>query len=295
MDSRDSTLYMPAGGGHADYAGNEVQSIKLSDGAPVWVERRASTPVSQITLNTTHYSDGRPTSRHSYYGVTVNEVRNRVMLFCGALWGDGRSTRATDGFNMAANDWDSAQTYPNVPGAMTNLYAAAIIEHKGTGDVYGFANFGVYRWSNQSNAWSTVASNTPVAGYEAASALDTRRNRVLILGGLNGDRHLFNLSTNQMQSATLSGPNAGNVGGNGNGMVYEPWLDAFIVRKRAAGSVVYKIDAATLAVTTLTTAGGSSLPSSINDVYRRFLFAPQLGGIVFCPDYNDDVWFLRTT
>jgi len=104
-------------------------------------------------------------------------------------------------------------------------------------------------------------------------ALDTRRNRVLVLGGYGSDQAVFTLGSPNAERITLSGVAAGSVGGKGNGMVYDPWMDAFLLRKEGAGPTVYRINAQTLAVDTLSTSGGSSIPESINGVYRRFLFA----------------------
>jgi hypothetical protein len=97
-----------------------------------------------------------------------------------------------------------------------------------------------------------------------------------------------------MQSASLSGQ-SGSVGGDGNGMVYDPWLDAYLVKRSSSGGTVYRINAQTFAVDSLPTTGGGSIPGAVNGVYRRFLFAPQLGGVVYCPTYNGNLWFLRTS
>jgi hypothetical protein len=77
-------------------------------------------------------------------------------------------------------------------------------------------------------------------------------------------------------------------------MVYEPWLDAFLARKGGAGSTVYKINAQTFAVEPLATTS-ASVPSAFNSVYRKFLFVPALAGVVYCPAYDTNLWFLRTT
>ena len=45
IDTRDSTVYSAANGGHTDYAGNEVNRIRLSDNAPAWTEPHAATPM----------------------------------------------------------------------------------------------------------------------------------------------------------------------------------------------------------------------------------------------------------
>lgn len=60
LDTRDAALYSPANGGHNDYAGNEVDRIRLLDDAPAWTEPRTSTPLAQITAGGSHYADGRP-------------------------------------------------------------------------------------------------------------------------------------------------------------------------------------------------------------------------------------------
>jgi len=80
IDTRDSTLYSVANGGHTDYSGNEANAIRLSDNAPAWVERRA--PSSSVGAGEQmYYPDGRPTSRHTYYSQWMIEARNRVMTF----------------------------------------------------------------------------------------------------------------------------------------------------------------------------------------------------------------------
>lgn len=295
IDTRDSTVYSAANGGHWDYAGNEVNSIRLSDAAPSWKERRAATPVSQILDSVTHYADGAPTSRHSYYGTVVNEARNRVMVLGGSRWGNGYLIQTVDGFDIQSNAWDPANTVPGLPSQAKALPATAFVKQDASGDIYAFGNYGIYRWSNTANTWSTIATNGVIYGFEAASALDTRRNRVLVLGGGGNDRGVFTLGSTSAQSVSLSGPAADAVGGDGNGMVYDPWMDAYLLRKPAAGSTVYRISASTLSVDTLPTTGGAAIPASFNGVYTRFLFAPQLGGVIYAPSYDGNLWFLRTT
>lgn len=294
IDTRDSSVYSAANGGHWDYAGNEVNRIKLSDNVPAWTEPRAATPASQVQSGTSHYADGRPASRHTYYGTVVNEVRGRVMTFGGGGYGPGLLMTSVDGFNLAANDWDAARTYPNVPPEFTDAAGTAMVEQKSSGDVYVFARSNVFRWSSASNTWSRRLASTSTYGQYAASALDTRRNRVLIVGGFNNDRGLYDVATNTMQAATLSGPNAGSLAGDGNGMVYDPGLDAYLLRKAGAGGTIYRINAQTLSVDTLPSTAGAQIPSSTNDVWTRFLHVPALKGLVYIPTYGGNLWFLRT-
>ena len=294
VDTRDSSIYSPANGGHNDYAGNEVDRIRLADNAPAWTERRASTPVSQVVASTTHYADGRPSSRHSYYGVTVNEVRNRAMVLGGSPYGIGFPMGAVDGFNLSANDWDAASSYPDGPAELSQTPGPAIVDQKSTGDIYLFANWNVMRWSSASNSWTYLLKNTTIYGQYAASALDTRRNRILLVGGNVNDHSVYDLASNTTQQIALSGSAAGSLSGDGNGMVYDPLLDAFLVRTSGAGNTIYRINAQTFAVDTLPTTGGTQIAASGNGVWRRFLYVPALKGVVYAPTFGDSLWFVRT-
>lgn len=297
VDTRDSSIYSAASGGHMDYAGNEVNRIRLSDNAPGWTEPKASTPVSQIVANATHYADGRPTSRHSYYGALVNEVRNRAIVISGARWGDGLSPGGVmDGFNLGTNDWDAARTFPDAPSADFGPYNGwSIVDHKATGDIYAFANWSVLRWDNNTNAWSRRLPNSAIYGQYAASAIDTKRNRILVVAGNGNDHGIYDMGANTSQKISFTGPSAGAMTGDGHGMVYDAALDAFLLCKGGAGGTIYRIDAQTFNVDVLATTGGSPLPATTNGVWRRFLYVPKLKGVVYFPSYGGNIWFLRTS
>jgi len=294
IDTRDSSLYSAANGGHMDYAGNEVDRIRLSDSAPAWTEVRPATPVAQVVASTTYYADGRPTSRHSYYGEVVNEQRNRVMTLGGSRYGVGFVIGTVDGFNLATNDWDAAQSYPDGLSELAGTAGPAIVDDKASGDIYMFANWNVLRWSNATNAWTRVLSNTSTYGQYSASAFDSRRNRILLVGGVGNDHATYTPASNSMQAVTFTGPQAAAMTGNGNGMVYDPQLDAFLMRSADAGGTIYRIDAQTFAVTAMAVSGATSIPAAQNGVWRRFLYVPALKGVVYVPTYSDNLWFLRT-
>lgn len=295
IDTRESAVYCVAAGGHSDYAGNEVNRIRLLDNAPAWTEPRSATPNSKILVNASYYADGRPTSRHTYYGATFNEVRGRAMVFGGARWGDGWPFPTFDGFSIATNDWDPAGTYPDATQDYVNATGSAVIEIKSTGDIYAIASNSVTRWSNASNTWTKLLSNTNAGGLYAASAHDSTRDRILIAGGLGNDHAVYDIKNNTMQTITFSGPNASAMKGEEYGMVYDPGLDAYLVRKEGAGATVYRVNAQTFSVDILPVSGGTQVPATINGVYKRFLYVPQLKGIVYFPSYTGGMWFLRTS
>jgi len=294
LDTRDSSIYSAANGGHDDYAGNEVNRIRLSENAPAWTEPLASTSPAQIVSGATHYADGRPSSRHSCYGEVVNEQRDRVMILGGSRYSTNGSNLSTvDGFNLGSASWDAAATYPDGLD-LSSVYCPGIVEQKSTGDIFVFATWNVIRWKNASNTWTRELVGTTAYGQYAATAHDSRRDRILIVGGTANDHAIYTPATKSLQSVTFTGLGAGVLAGDGNGMVYDPQLDAYLLRKPAAGSTVYRIDAQTFDVSVLTSSGGTNVPSAQNGVWKRFLYVPALKGTVYVPSYGDSIWFLRT-
>lgn len=294
LDTRDSSLYSAANGGHHDYAGNEVDRIRLSDATPAWTEIRASTAASQISDSVTHYADGRPTSRHSYYGTLVNERRNRIMLVGGSRWGNGFGIGGvTDGFDLSASDWDPAGSYPAGSGSDFVSLGFAVTDDRSTGDIYAFVNFTVLAWSNANNAWTHKINNASVYGQYSATAFDSTRRRILVLGGNANDAGLYDLATNAITPVTLTGAAAASVVGSGYGMAYDPLLDAYLV-VTGGGGAVYRINAQTFAVDSLSVSGANGVPAAVNGVWRRFLYVPALKGVVYAPTYDANLWFLRT-
>ena len=298
-DPRTSKVYSVATGGHTDYGGNEVDALELERSDPQWVEVLARTPDMSVRDCSEYYADGRPTARHTYYGVTLDEANNRVMLF-GGVWfcGNGIPSLATiDSYKIIANSYNPAGTHPRLPAPFNNwwiIYTANPL----TGDVYAMTGGQMGRWNRSSNTFTANLNPTGSApnGAEMMTAFDTTRGRIYGQGGEvpNDNHHLYTLSTNTWTTVTLTGPNAGNVASlQKGGMIYVPALDAYLARAAGSGSTVYRIDASTFAVTTLATMGGASIPQTLNGPYNKFLYLPRLRGAVYVPDHDQNVWFLR--
>jgi hypothetical protein len=304
IDTRDSTLYTVANGGHADYAGNEVQRITLEADVPAWEEAEPSTAVADIpTIASggpflTHYADGKPTSRHSYWGTWVNEVRNVAMIFAGSRWSDNGATHpALDGFDLSTLNYKTAGTYPNETAASDTL-GWAMCDVKATGDLYAFANFAIRKWTSSSNTWGGLSPSGggSVYGQWCVTAHDSSRNRIMIVGGSNSDYALYDIGANSLVDITLTGAEAGSIAGTSDffGMCYDEANDRFLFSKGESGGVVYAIQAASPYAATLVSTSGGSPPAGTH-VCRRFLYVPTLGGVIYIPTYSGNLWFLRTS
>lgn len=293
-DPRTSKVYSLANGGHNDYSGNEVDVLDLERAQPAWSQLLPPTPNAQLTNCQNYYADGRPAARHTYYGVTFNELDDRIMLLGGVIWcaGGGFFTPISS-YNIGANAWSPSTTH----GSVTNAFASApaYTSDPSTGDIYGLADFVLGRWNRSSNTFATLnpVGSVPV-GYQAMSAFDSLRGRILFLGGGGSAHHLYTPSSNTMAPVSLSGADAVNVAGaQQNSMVYVAAIERFLIRGGSSGGAVYQVNPSTFEVTTFVTTGGAAIPSTLNGPFNKFLYVPRLGGAVYVPSYSGNAWFLR--
>lgn len=295
LDTRSNKLYSAAGGGHNDYAGNEVDVLDLSQDSPAWSELRAPTAAGSVVSNSAYYSDGRPSARHTYYGVVICEQNDELMIFGGNVYGaTGVLTDDVAVFDLLSGDWKADGTRPNMPAGSTYLQGHPTALDPATGDVYVLSNEMVNRWTRSSNSWSErVPQYGGPYGFEAMSAFDSNRNRILVVGGLADATKLYTLSGDAMSTPTLTGSASSINTQDGAGMVYVPAIDKYLVRLGGSGGTVYQVDAASWDVSTFATSGGASVPAATNGPYNRFLYVPDLGGCVYVPSYSGDAWFLR--
>lgn len=299
IDTRTSTVYSEANGGHADYGGNEVDAMALEVDSPVWVERLPPSAAGTFTPNndnSARYDNGMPVSAHTYYSQQYIERRNRAMRFgVGAVFQSGYISPAIDGFDttvsVGTNGWDAADAYPSWPAFDYNV---PICKNPKTEDVFAFmANYSVYKWTEAANTTEVLGGGYPPASMQfAATAYDTMRDRIFLLCATAC--HTYDPATLAFTAQTLTGAPASTLLGGGWGMVYEPALDAYLLIGPDAGGTVYKVDASTFASTVLTTTGSPPSTNNGQPPYTRFLYAPNLSGVVWYPQYSYNAWFLRT-
>jgi hypothetical protein len=285
------------GGGHADYAGNEVYSLRLADDSPTWVRRNNPTMNVGGTsgVGAAYYSDGRPSSRHTYWHVQYCDQRDRLMTFgAAAVWGNGNGNFSTvDGFDPSANDYEPAGTYPSQSGIAA---VACGVAKDSNGNVY-VHNYGtgvLYKWTQSSNSWSSIGSSSPCE-YETAHACDTSRNRILRVRGGNSSAGVYDLNRGgAFTSISFTGAGA-DVMSDGC-LVFDSSADCFWFLKRGS-SVLYRVDPITWAVTVQPVTGtvpNNSYVDGRHKIYGRFAYCPELRGLVFVRDSESDTFFVKT-
>lgn len=334
IDTRTSKVWSVANGGHGDYFGNEVCCIDLSQNNPAWVEWCPGSS-GDVVDNVTGATDpsrarycsvsgdvntrglGLPASSHSYYGQQFIERQNRAVRWGGSMSPVGGAYENGEGFNVlvaqGVNGWDAPNTFGFCLGGSNGGWTPAIgwcmCKHPTTEEVFAINAPNVWKFtpnaSTPGGTW-TLLGNTPTlvnSGALGATAVDTARNRILWLLGYGPTYpYTVDVATGEWTArsswpSTTARDELISLPGS-LGLVYEPSLDAFFVRARAAGGKIFRIDPVTFEVSYYSTSGGSALPEGAvltgeQGVFNRFLRVPAYGGVVYFPKAQENAWFLR--
>ena len=295
--------YSFAVGGHQNYSGNEVLSIDYALDSPVHVILRQPTPAASVQQYASHYLDGRPTSTHSYYASWAWDGK-LYRMGNGSTWaGDGHITYTTHVYDLAANDWDGHDTYPNTSWAdCLAADKAGQCQDPDNGDVY-FPKSSEARLRRFNRAAGTFTDLAFFAGgpnpgdlwYEPL-AFDHTRGQIMVIGPLaqvwtdNGGQGSWAL-------ITLTGAAAASLNGhNAFGASYDAASDRYLVKLNTSDDVV-EIHPTTYVATARATTGGGTMPDAINGTFGRFkpiTLPTGVIGYVCYPAYTGNVWFLRT-
>ena len=302
-DVVNNVLYLGATGGHTDYAGNEVYTLDLNLATPQWVIRQQPSPASAYLDDKPYYSDGRPTSTHTYYTAWFIEQRAKFFKFSGgATWGPtgGGGTPHIDSWDPVTNAWDAAGTNPDM--GLSPTVESPTAKNFLTGDVYQLLfNDHLYRWNQQTNS-VTDLGDAEAGGHtfydfnKSPSVVDTKNNRLLFLSDVAhaGAARVYNLSAKTWASQNITGPAASEVSkAESQGMAYFDSCADKIVYKSTSGGMVYLVDPTTLNATILPTSG-AAIPDPPTGVHTLFQYLPKLGGYAYQPTHGSKLYFLAT-
>lgn len=306
-DTRGSRLYSAANGGHADYSGNEVYEIDLSQNSPAWSMIRPPSAATDIVASdytkgiyNDYYLDGRPASTHTYYALNFIGSRNAIFKFgAGSLWGSGNESNwKTDAFSLSAGDWQPAGTWPEAtPGQRGGAIAASICKHPLTEEVFVATPGNPRKFDPVSGTYTALAAwpDNASAVYARGCAVDPVRNRVVFFGdayrtptgGL-----VYDIASNAFSRITFGGQDAPTIAADKYHFAwYEGKLGQFLL-KTTVGGDVYAIDPQSFQVQRVATAGADSMPDAANGVQTRWQRLPNLGGYAYYPRNGSGIWFL---
>lgn len=293
------------GGGHADYAGNDVYRLTVMSEAPAWTKLRGPTPAAYFpnssTPGTAYYAEepdgkARPASRHTWWSLHIDAVREKLfMITAGAVWGTGNETFATvDTFDLTTNDYDPAGTWASAPFVQAGMLCVM----DARGDVWISGSSGdatIAKWTRSSATWATQGTQQ-VYDRHGSFCYDSLRDRVVKLPetGVNG-RHWPCSGAFSVTYFTMTGDITVSSSGT---LVYEPVLDRYLLAPDSPGASVtlYSIHPTTWVATAYSTTGTAPITGGAGrgNMNRRICYHPQLGGLLVQPEADDYLHFLRT-
>ncbi|HJU39243.1 MAG TPA: hypothetical protein VJ724_06685, partial [Tahibacter sp.] len=316
-DRDGDTLWLPLGGGHGDYGGNEAYAIRLSDEAPIWRMPRppsGSIPLGLITLNdgqeaTGLYADGRPRAIHSYNKHVYVPGRGPFCAVQGSTYASGQSgTTRSLLLDPASGEWSLRASHP---AAGVEYGAAAYDETRDAVWWLGAAAARLSRHDIASNQWQVfdAGSEANVWSYHALTFVPGHDVLVMLSANLPQAFAVWDAATAQMlQPGAVNAPPAhlSQVGGKAGGQ-WVPGLNAVAMwHNQTAGS--------TGAITLLrapanprtqpwtwdslpVAAANTVLPTvaSPNGTYGRFGHAPGLDGFYVFNGVDEPVYFYASS
>jgi hypothetical protein len=168
------------GGGHSDYAGNELYAFDLR--TLEW--NRLTNPSAADRARTVTYPDGQPRARHTYNYIEYVPAWDRLVSFGGAgpwPFGGGEFTRQISEFDYEGRTWITGAR-PPVPLGGSMIAAIARLD-VATGDVYFVpaAKGAMLRLDPRTQQWQGGWGRCQVTAH-ASAAIDPERRLLVVVG-----------------------------------------------------------------------------------------------------------------
>jgi hypothetical protein len=290
------------GGGHADYAGNELYAFNLQD---YKIERLNNpSPINTTSGCVETLSDGKPNSRHTYDGLAYLAHADRMFSFGGALNACGFFSDVTWTLDFDTLKWTNMQPHGGKPHASAGVVAEY---DPNTSRVYLNDLSKIWSYDFDGNAYRMLNSNAPI-DYHMTGVIDPKRKIFFIMGGADakggGLKAISvasgsNYTMNDWTSPALSscGPL---LRANSPGLAYDPAEDR-IVGWPNFGDAVYLFNPDTKSCTVETFVGGppnsshQGSPHTTNGTNGRFRYFAAKGVFVLANEASSNVYLLRLT
>jgi hypothetical protein len=290
------------GGGHSDYAGNEVYALDLVS-APPAMKRLTSPSAWNYTLSYEQNSDGTPTSRHTYNDLAYLAGQDALFSFSGGLPA-GTGTNHTWRFDFADQTWHAADPVQGFdPTSVGDSVTGAACAYDPSTQVVFCVNGTAYtllRYDAASNAY-TKLSFSAIYPLAATAAIDPVRKLMIFMGTNGSDENLsvqaIDISGNdamyavQDWSAQVTGCAAMAV--HWPGLVHDSAIGKLVGWPNAGGSVyVFDPDAKTCTEQTFPN-GPPTPPPPVYGTFGRFAYFPALDVFAVVTSADFDAYVLR--
>lgn len=160
------------GGGHNDYAGNEVYGFDIATAS--WQLLRPPTPMAQVRPSVEEYADGTPVSRHTYDNFAYIRDRQQLLVFGGSRYQDGSTTNVTWTLDSGSMAWAKKTKFE-----LGGLFYSGSDYDEATGRVLMRTEGGLFAYDVPGNAWSRLVDFGYPPYYPTFSTSNYRRGVVV--------------------------------------------------------------------------------------------------------------------
>lgn len=314
FDEATDTLWIPIGGGHGDYAGNEPYRIRLDQDRPTWQMLRppsGSIPLGLITLNDGKhssgvYADGRPRPIHTYNGLVYVPGHGPIVPIKGAgypgVGADTDETRRGWQLDETSGEWrviGQASGYLDLSGAGAC--------HDPSRRAIWFRTPGGHmrRFDLDTMMWSRVGELLSAPGYGLALTYVPGHDVILCNGGRDDGAanvlRVFDPADSTWHAPAVIGTAPAGLAWNGSAQPrWVPELGAACLWNHDSGTATIGALApvgdpraawswsALVPATSNTTAPTGRSP---HGTYGRFVYSPRLEGFFLLNAIGEPVYF----
>lgn len=306
FNAADDELWLPLGGGHNDYGGNEPYKLSLNQEAPAWTMVRPPSGAIGNLLTTNDeqeasgvYSDGQPRSIHSYNKPVWVPGVGPYIAAQGNTWYSGQAgTNRPIAIDPVTGDGTLMTVCPaSLP---YRINAGCFDSTRGASGSIWCRSSGtakMQRYDVAADSWTIDLGSSVSPTNYLGMAYMAEHDCILISAG-DGWR-VFDCSTNAYTSPSFSGSTSLDVGS------CQPiWIDgkAYAWNNATNTTQVTRLTPGanprtdTWTVDTLTVDGGNAVTPAAKQstgTYGRFAYSENLGVFVLVNSTSGDVHFFK--
>ncbi len=285
------------GGGHGDYAGNEIYRINLNV-SPVTLTRLNNPSVAVVadysTTDGAMISDGKMKSHHTYNWLAYRPSTDLIFMWGGSQY-SGNGTNSRRGWWINPDTGDSTPITPSTAGGcITPSFAFSMgpdgisLYNPNDDHFYIHTSFGnSFKFNPNTNCYTFLGNVNPQFTAGVRAMIDPQRNRAVFIG--DGVAYTGNAAGTGFTDVEGSLGAACNKLKNsaGPGLDYDSINDRYygfaeysIDNGSNGGTSLYEINPDTWACTEITMTGGpAQVGVTTGGLWGRFAVFPSIGKI----------------
>ncbi|HKU40126.1 MAG TPA: hypothetical protein VJR89_18330, partial [Polyangiales bacterium] len=287
------------GGGHRGYFGNELYALELATGRLV----RLNDPSSVLGVDLDdcappeRYSDGRPSSRHTYDGLSFVEHADRLFTLAGSGVPCGYALKTTWTLDLSKLEWREMKADPYPKKASFGVVSDYDPKSKRVILNDGYNLWAYVLEADRYELLNDSDQTNAHIDYHMTGRVDPERGLFVAVGGgsaAGGGMQVFDIrgdAAQQNWTGQVSGCDA-LLAANSPGFAYDPEQKRLV--GWAGGDAIYVFDPASKRCSMQTFAGGPGKQNE-NGTFGRFRYFPALRVFAVVNDYRANAFVLRLT